>query len=158
LKYDVALLGDTQLEAPVFSSTDIVQGHAINLVGMSVFLRPMVVNAICSDVSACAMPTNPNPRFRALNFDSITLDTPMSKDCVFGCLADAKGAIRGIWLQFLGDRTAKGADQEYRLGVQWSSIRHIIDKITGVDLPVLSGLPIEVRSMVRLHSLTLDPR
>jgi hypothetical protein len=144
------------MTTPEFSTTDIVQGHGINLVGMSAFSRPMVVNAICSDVSSCAIPTNPNPRFRSMNFDSITVDTPQSKDCVFGCLAGPKGVIRGIWLQFLGDRNSKGLDQEYRLGVQWSSIRHIIDKISVMDYPVLSGLPIEVRSMVFFPFLTLD--
>lgn len=69
LAYDPNLLGDTAVDTPIFDfENEIKQGNQVILAGISMFQRPLVVNARCSDVSACSMSTNLNPRNRSINF------------------------------------------------------------------------------------------
>lgn len=120
------------------------QGHHVNLVAFNHNHRVICVETVVTDVSAVTIPQSATPRFRAVNFDAITLDTPLAQQCSSGVLADKDGLVQGVWLSFLGERSASGHDNEYHLGIQIDRITEVVDILKRGERPVLRGLTIEV--------------
>lgn len=87
---------------------------------------------------------NGTPRFRAINFDAITLDTPLSQTCPSGVLSDMEGRVQGLWLSFLGERSNNGQDRSYHLGIHIEVVLPVLDKIRSGQIPKLKGLAIEL--------------
>ncbi|KAJ8329806.1 hypothetical protein O5D80_002002 [Batrachochytrium dendrobatidis] len=144
VSYDPRLIGTTPVKSAPISSVSLAQGHRVTLVAFNHNQHPICIETTVTDISPATIPINAIPRFRAINFDSISLDTPLAHQCSSGVLADAEGRVQGLWLSFLGERTSSGGDNEYHLGLD---IRFIIDTILpslqkGVK-PRLNGLSAE---------------
>ncbi|KAI9024808.1 trypsin-like cysteine/serine peptidase domain-containing protein [Hyaloraphidium curvatum] len=144
VSYDPKLIGETPVTSAVFSKAPLGQGHHVTLVAFNHNHRPICVETVVTDVSAVTIPQSATPRFRAVNFDAITLDTPLAQQCSSGVLADKDGLVQGIWISFLGERSSSGHDNEYHLGVHVDRIAEVVELLKKGRTPVLRGLTIEV--------------
>ncbi|KAI8818396.1 trypsin-like cysteine/serine peptidase domain-containing protein [Fimicolochytrium jonesii] len=144
IQYDPSLLGATPVKSAPVSDVKLGQGHRVTLIALNHNQRPVGVETTVTDITAVTIPYSGTPRFRAINFDAITLDTPLAQQCSAGVLADSKGKVQGIWLSFLGEHTTSGHDQEYHLGFDINSVIPILRKLQAGGVPRLRGLAIEV--------------
>ncbi|KAJ3037075.1 hypothetical protein HDV00_002079 [Rhizophlyctis rosea] len=160
VRYDPKLLGETPVISAPLSAEPMVQGHKVSLVALNHNQRPVCIETIITDITSVTIPQSATPRFRAVNFDAVTLDTPLAQQCSSGVLADAGGRVQGLWLSFLGERTNAGHDNEYHLGIQISIVSAIANAVREDRIPVLKGLPVEVMpvqiSQARHMGLTDD--
>ncbi|RKO89367.1 PDZ-like domain-containing protein, partial [Blyttiomyces helicus] len=116
ISYDPKLIGTTPIKSAPISATSLVQGHRVSLVALNHNQRPVCIETTVTDITSVTIPQSATPRFRAVNFDAITLDTPLAQQCSSGVLADAEGKVQGLWMSFLGERTTSGNDNEYHMG------------------------------------------
>ncbi|KAJ3051563.1 hypothetical protein HK097_007424 [Rhizophlyctis rosea] len=144
VSYEPKLLGMTPVVSAPLSRNPMVQGHKVSLVALNHNQRPVCIETIITDITSVTIPQSATPRFRAVNFDAVTLDTPLAQQCSSGVLADAEGRVQGLWLSFLGERTSHGADNEYHLGIQISIVDAITAALKVGRTPILKGLPVEV--------------
>ncbi|KAI7906451.1 trypsin-like cysteine/serine peptidase domain-containing protein [Cokeromyces recurvatus] len=127
VQYDPKLLGETDVMSAPFSDKTLLQGHRVTLVAHNHNQRPVCLNTVVTDITCVTIPHNGTPRFRSVNFDAITLDTPLALQCSAGLLADADGLVQGLWLNFLGERNMNGHDNEYHLGIHISAVRSVLE-------------------------------
>jgi len=118
-------------------------GHHVSLVAFNHNHRPICTETTITDITSVTIPCSPTPRFRAINFEAITLSTPLAQQCSSGVIADADGRVRGLWLSFLGERTANGHDNEYHLGIHVHVFKSILEDLKNFKTPVIRGFPIE---------------
>ncbi|KAJ3085914.1 hypothetical protein HK102_013689 [Quaeritorhiza haematococci] len=144
IRYDPKLLGSTPVRSAVLSDVELNQGHKVTLAALNHNQRPVCIETIVTDITSVTIPQSATPRFRAINFDAITLDTPLAQQCSSGVLADCEGRVQGLWLSFLGERTNSGHDNEYHLGVHIGTVLNILDRLRKGQSPVLRGLAVEV--------------
>lgn len=113
--------------------------------GFNQNLRVVVAKTSVTDITTVAIPANSvAPRYRAINVDAITVDTSLSGQCGSGVLADEDGAVRALWLTYLGERTHSGKDVDYHLGLATPSILPIIKSIQSGIIPKLRYLNVEL--------------
>ncbi|KAI9485978.1 MAG: trypsin-like cysteine/serine peptidase domain-containing protein [Benjaminiella poitrasii] len=129
VQYDPKLLGDTDVMSAPFSDKTLLQGHKVTLVAHNHNQRPVCLNTVVTDIACVTIPHNGTPRFRAMNLDAITLDTPLALQCSTGLLADSNGLVQGLWMNFLGERNMNGRDNEYHLGIHISAVRNVLDRL-----------------------------
>ncbi|RKP05648.1 trypsin-like cysteine/serine peptidase domain-containing protein [Thamnocephalis sphaerospora] len=146
ISYDPKLIGGTPVKSACLSDTMLTQGHKVTLLAFNHNYRPVCLTTVVTDVTCVTIPQNATPRFRGINLDAITLDTPLAQQCSSGVLADSEGRVQGLWLSYLGERTTNGHDNEYHLGLQISAI-----------LPVLEPLRAQLRPRIRVLSVELVP-
>ncbi|KAI9315797.1 trypsin-like cysteine/serine peptidase domain-containing protein [Zopfochytrium polystomum] len=151
LSYDPKLLGNTPVMSAPLSDIELAQGHRVHFVALNHNYRPVIVETTVADITAVTIPQCATPRFRAVNFDSIQIDTPLASQCSSGFLTDAEGRVQGLWLSFLGEKNANGHDNEYFLGVPSRKLltSSLLDPIraaaTGAaPIPELRGLAVEL--------------
>ncbi|KAI8908791.1 trypsin-like cysteine/serine peptidase domain-containing protein [Powellomyces hirtus] len=144
VEYDPKLVGATPVKSAPFSPIQLGQGHRVSLVALNHNQRPVGVETTVTDITAVTIPYSGTPRFRAINFDAITLDTPLAQQCSAGVLADSAGRVQGLWLSYLGERTNQGHDTEYHLGIGISAVEPILRKLREGGVPKLRGLAVEV--------------
>jgi hypothetical protein len=114
-----------------------------------------------TDITTVAVPANSTaPRYRAVNFDAITVDSNLSGQCGSGVLADEDGTVRALWLTYLGERTHGGKDVEYHLGLGTPSLLPIIRQVQQGIIPRLRYLNVELNlvhmSQVRIMGASED--
>ncbi|CAM0138046.1 hypothetical protein VKS41_001267 [Umbelopsis sp. WA50703] len=144
VRYDPKHIGETNvLEAPL-SDTKLGQGHKVTLVAYNHNQRPICLTTTVTDVTCITIPHNASPRFRGINMDSITLDTPLAQQCSSGLLADAEGKVQGLWLSYLGERNMNGHDSEYHLGLDIGAILPCLQPLQQGLKPKLRSLNIEL--------------
>ncbi|RKP25690.1 trypsin-like cysteine/serine peptidase domain-containing protein [Syncephalis pseudoplumigaleata] len=146
VSYDPRLLGETPVQSAQLSDTPLVQGHKVTLLAFNHNYRPVCLTTVVTDITCVTIPQNATPRFRGINLDAITLDTPLAQQCSSGVLADHEGRVQGLWLSYLGERTVNGHDNEYHLGLHIHTIR-----------PILEPLRLGARPQLRLLSVELVP-
>ncbi|KAI8989322.1 trypsin-like cysteine/serine peptidase domain-containing protein [Pilobolus umbonatus] len=132
-QYDAKVLGDTDvLSAPLGDKT-LSQGQSVTLVAHNHNHRPVFLKTVVTDITCVTIPHNGTPRFRSINMDAITVDTPLALQCSAGLLTDADGLVQGLWMNFLGDRNMNGHDNEYHLGIHVSTVKPVLDRIIAGD-------------------------
>ncbi|KAI8970390.1 trypsin-like cysteine/serine peptidase domain-containing protein [Mycotypha africana] len=129
IQYDPKLLGETDVLSAPFSDKPLHQGHKVTLVALNHNQRPVCLNTVVTDINFATIPHNNTPRYRGINVDAITLDTPLALQCSSGLLADSEGQVQGFWLNFLGERNMNGQDNEYHVGIFTSSVRTVLQRI-----------------------------
>ncbi|ORY51539.1 trypsin-like serine protease [Rhizoclosmatium globosum] len=129
VSYDPKLIAQTPVRSAALSDVDLVQGHKVSFVAFNHNFRPVVVETTITDITSVMIPQNSTPRFRAINFDALTLDTPLAQQCSSGILADSQGRVQGLWLSFLGERNSNGGDVEYHMGMGISVIKPILTQL-----------------------------
>ncbi|CAO3579622.1 unnamed protein product [Absidia cylindrospora] len=128
VQYDPKLIGETNVLGVPFSDEPLLQGRKVTLVAHNRNQRPVCLSTAVTDVTCATIPHSGAPRFRAINMDAITLDTPLALQCSSGLLADANGYVQGFWFSFLGDRNMNGQDNEYHLGLGASTIKPVLER------------------------------
>jgi hypothetical protein len=118
-----------------------VQGHKVTLVAFNHNNRPVCINTTVTDVASVVIPINATPRFRAINFEAVTLDTPIAQQCSSGVITDPTGSVQGLWLSYLGEKTPSGHDNEYYLGID---IRKLLDMLLP---PLRAGQALKLRGI-----------
>ncbi|KAG0260597.1 hypothetical protein DFQ27_003445 [Actinomortierella ambigua] len=144
LSYNPELVGNTPVKSARISSSYLVQGHQVSLVAFNHNQRPVCLRTVVTDITSVTIPYNGTPRFRGINLDAITLDTPLAQQCSSGVLADAEGCVQGLWLSYLGERNQSNRDNEYHLGLHISTILPILEPMRMGQTPELRSLNIEV--------------
>lgn len=144
ISYNPADIGGTPIRSAQISPTNLVQGHQVSLVAFNHNQRPICLKTVVTDITSVTIPHNGTPRFRGINLDAITLDTPLAQQCSSGVLADSEGRVQGLWLSYLGERNASGRDNEYHLGLHISTIMPILQPMQEGLYPKLRNLNIEV--------------
>ncbi|KAI8047710.1 trypsin-like cysteine/serine peptidase domain-containing protein [Gilbertella persicaria] len=144
VQYDPKLLGDTDVMSAPLSDKTLSQGHPVTLVAHNHNQRPVCLKTVVTDVTCITIPHNGTPRFRSMNMDAITLDTPLALQCSSGLLANPEGLVQGLWMNFLGERNMNGHDNEYHLGIHISTVRPVLDKLRRDQQVVLRSLNVEL--------------
>ncbi|KND01283.1 uncharacterized protein SPPG_03093 [Spizellomyces punctatus DAOM BR117] len=144
VSYDPQLVGETPVKSAPVSPIKLGQGHRVSLVALNHNQRPVAIETTVTDITTVTIPYSGTPRFRAINFDAITLDTPLAQQCSAGVLVDADGRAQGLWLSYLGERTNSGHDTEYHLGIGIDTLLPILSRLRLDATPKLRGLAVEV--------------
>ncbi|KAI8355477.1 trypsin-like cysteine/serine peptidase domain-containing protein [Mortierella sp. GBAus27b] len=144
VSYDPKHVGDTPIRSAKISPINLVQGHHVSLVAFNHNQRPICLRTVVTDITSVTVPHNATPRFRGINLDAITLDTPLAQQCSSGVLADSEGQVQGLWLSYLGERNSSGRDNEYHLGLHISTIFPALRPMQQGLYPKLRSLNIEI--------------
>ncbi|KAF9161882.1 hypothetical protein BGX20_001950 [Mortierella sp. AD010] len=144
VSYNPKDIGGTPIQSAKISPINLVQGHQVSLVAFNHNQRPICLRTIVTDITSVTIPHNATPRFRGINLDAITLDTPLAQQCSSGVLADSEGRVQGLWLSYLGERNNSGRDNEYHLGLHISTIMPVLVPMQKGLYPKLRSLNIEV--------------
>ncbi|KAF9122093.1 hypothetical protein BGW39_010047 [Mortierella sp. 14UC] len=144
ISYNPKDVGGTPIQSAKISPVNLVQGHQVSLVAFNHNQRPICLRTVVTDITSVTIPHNGTPRFRGINLDAITLDTPLAQQCSSGVLADSEGRVQGLWLSYLGERNNSGRDNEYYLGLHISTIMPVLQPMQQGLYPKLRNLNIEV--------------
>ncbi|KAF9935203.1 hypothetical protein FBU30_006288 [Linnemannia zychae] len=144
ISYNPKDVGGTPIQSAKISPINLVQGHQVSLVAFNHNQRPICLKTVVTDITSVTIPHNGTPRFRGINLDAITLDTPLAQQCSSGVLADNEGRVQGLWLSYLGERNNSGRDNEYYLGLHISTIMPVLQPMQQGLYPKLRNLNIEV--------------
>ncbi|KAG0297598.1 hypothetical protein BGZ96_005701 [Linnemannia gamsii] len=144
ISYNPKDVGGTPIQSAKISPVNLVQGHQVSLVAFNHNQRPICLRTVVTDITSVTIPHNGTPRFRGINLDAITLDTPLAQQCSSGVLADSEGRVQGLWLSYLGERNNSGRDNEYYLGLHISTIMPVLQPMQEGLYPKLRNLNIEV--------------
>ncbi|KAF9431673.1 hypothetical protein BGZ76_011850 [Entomortierella beljakovae] len=144
VSYNPKDIGNTPIQSAKISPINLVQGHQVSLVAFNHNQRPICLRTIVTDITSVTIPHNATPRFRGINLDAITLDTPLAQQCSSGVLADSEGRVQGLWLSYLGERNNSGRDNEYHLGLHISTLMPVLVPMQQGLYPKLRSLNIEV--------------
>lgn len=147
LKYDPTLV-----QAPVktakLSDKLIKQGEETIFFGFNHNLRAVATKTAVTDITTVTIPASaPTPRYRAVNLDAITVDTPLSGQCGSGVLVSPDGTVQALWLTYLGERSSSGRDTEYHLGCATPPLLSVIDAVRNGNIPDLRILGVETQTM-----------
>lgn len=148
LKYDPSLV-----QAPVKSArlaTDFLrQGQETIFFGFNQNMRPTVVKTSVTDVTTVSIPANSaTPRYRAINFDAITIETGLAGQCGTGVLMAEDGTVQALWMSFLGERVGSSSkDIDYHLGLATPMVLPVLGEIKKGVTPKLRILDIETHTI-----------
>lgn len=150
LKYDPSLIL-APVETPKMSSRRLTRGEKVVFVGYNYNLKIVAAATKVSDISSLNVPvSSAEPRYRAVNIESVQVDTSLSTQCGSGVFADEDGTIRALWLSYLGERQGE-ADSVYKMGMDIAEIHGILQKLKDnslVDVRIIDAefhaLPLSV--------------
>ncbi|ORX89660.1 trypsin-like serine protease [Basidiobolus meristosporus CBS 931.73] len=144
ISYDPKLIGETPVKSAVISDTPLVQGHKVGFVAFNHNHRPICINTVVTDVTSVTIPQNATPRFRSINLEAVTVDTPIAQQCSSGVLCDDKGHVQALWLSYLGERTVSNHDNEYYLGLNINTVLPVLEPLCKGVKPDLRFINIEL--------------
>ncbi|KAF7724482.1 hypothetical protein EC973_000932 [Apophysomyces ossiformis] len=139
ITYDLALLGETPIQALEFSDSELNQGDSTHFTGFhgdcSVVCQKTTVNAPFDvDTSWCY-----TPRWRSTNVEGINIaSTP---DCQ-GVLTDSEGKVQAFWIDDVRE-DKDGNDVGFRYGLSTSLVKPTLAKIIKGEEIVFRGLDVE---------------
>jgi len=148
VKYDTSLV-NAPVKTPKFSSEFIKKGDETIFFGLNQNFRPVVAKTVVTDISTVAIPASAvTPRYRATNFDAITVDTNQASHSACGVLLKEDGTVQALWLSYLGERTShSGKDVEYHLGLATPMILPVLNQIKSGKTPKLRILNVEFQTV-----------
>ncbi|KAK4180884.1 putative protease [Triangularia setosa] len=153
IQYDPKLV-----EAPVLSAKlgteQISQGASTYFIGYNRIGRIVHAATTVTESFAVTIPANSGaPRYRAVNFDAITVDTSLSGQCGSGVLVAQDGTVQALWLTYLGERShSTHRDEEYHLGLATPTLLPVLKQIQEGIVPKLRMLPVELRAVQMLQA------
>ncbi|WBW72230.1 serine protease, involved in lipid metabolism [Schizosaccharomyces osmophilus] len=155
IKYDPKLLGETPIKAAELRNHYVSQGDNVNFFGFNSKSRVVATRTSVTDVITMVIPPNPMPRFRAVNFESITIESGLGSQCGSGVLTDDEGQVVALWLTHYGEQTSRGTDVKYHLGlaspVVLSTLRRLQDNVN----PHIRILNVEFRAIQLAHARSM---
>ncbi|KAL5371593.1 hypothetical protein DPSP01_014151 [Paraphaeosphaeria sporulosa] len=148
IKYDTSLV-NAPVKTPKFATEFIKKGDETIFFGMNQNFRPVVTKTSVTDISTVAIPASAvTPRYRATNFDAITVDTNQASHSHSGVLVAEDGTVQALWLSYLGERTSQsGKDVEYHLGLAVPMILPVLEQIRSGKTPKLRILNVEFQTV-----------
>lgn len=147
LKYDTSLV-KAPVKTPKLSEEFIQKGSDTIFFGVNQNFRPVVSKTTVTDISTVAIPGNTiTPRYRATNFDAITVDTNQASTSPAGVLVAEDGTVQALWLSYLGERGSGQRDVEYHLGLATPLILPVLRKIQSGETPKLRILNVEFQTV-----------
>ncbi|KAF2203059.1 Pro-apoptotic serine protease NMA111 [Delitschia confertaspora ATCC 74209] len=148
IKYDTSLV-NAPVKTPKFSTDFIKKGEETIFFGLNQNFRPVVTKTTVTDISTVAIPASAvTPRYRATNFDAITVDTNQASHSACGVLIAEDGAVQALWLSYLGERASHGGkDVEYHLGLATPMILPVLKEIQSGKTPKLRILNVEFQTV-----------
>jgi S1-C subfamily serine protease len=145
VKYDASLV-DAPVKTPKFATEFIKKGSETIFFGINKDSRPVVAKTTVTDITTVAIPANANdPRYRARNFDAITVDTHQAAHCGAGVLIAEDGTIQALWLSYLGQH--RGEDVQYHLGFATPNLLPVLNQIRDGKTPKLRILNVEFQTV-----------
>ncbi|ODV91838.1 hypothetical protein CANCADRAFT_76141 [Tortispora caseinolytica NRRL Y-17796] len=128
IKYDPSIV-KVDVVSATLSAEPVNQGDSVLFVGHTYESRLLVVTTTVLDIPAIVIPPNPmTPRYRAVNVDAISIDTPLASKCPSGVLCAHDGTVKALWMNFLGERI-NGIDSDYRVGISVSDVMRSLKAI-----------------------------
>ncbi|KAH3944055.1 pro-apoptotic serine protease [Parastagonospora nodorum] len=148
VKYDPALV-NAPVKTPKFATEFIRKGDETIFFGLNQNFRPVVAKTVVTDITTVAIPASAiTPRYRATNFDAITVDTNQASHSGSGVLIAEDGTVQALWLSYLGERTShSGKDVEYHLGLATPNLLPILNEIKSGKTPKLRILNVEFQTV-----------
>ncbi|KAF2106296.1 Pro-apoptotic serine protease NMA111 [Lophiotrema nucula] len=148
VKYDTSLV-NAPVKTPKFSTDFIKKGEDTIFFGLNQNFRPVVAKTVVTDITTVAIPASAvTPRYRATNFDAITVDTNQASHSACGVLIAEDGTVQALWLSYLGERTShSGKDVEYHLGLATPMILPVLRQIQSGKTPKLRILNVEFQTV-----------
>ena len=148
VKYDTSLV-NAPVKTPKFATNFIKKGEETIFFGMNQNFRPVVAKTVVTDITTLAIPASAiTPRYRATNFDAITVDTNQASHSACGVLIAEDGTVQALWLSYLGERTShSGKDVEYHLGLATPMILPVLNEIKSGKTPKLRILNVEFQTV-----------
>ncbi|KAK4159782.1 trypsin-like cysteine/serine peptidase domain-containing protein [Cladorrhinum sp. PSN259] len=148
IKYDPSLVDAPVLSAKL-SSEEITQGASTYFIGYNRIGRIVHAATTVTESFAVTIPANSGaPRYRAVNFDAITVDTSLSGQCGSGVLVARDGTVQALWLTYLGERNqSTHRDEEYHLGLATPTLLPVVKQIQEGIVPKLRMLSVEFRAI-----------
>jgi hypothetical protein len=148
VKYDPSLV-TAPVKTPKFATEFIKKGDETIFFGLNQNFRPVVAKTVVTDITTVAIPASAiTPRYRATNFDAITVDTNQASHSGSGVLIAEDGTVQALWLSYLGERTShSGKDVEYHLGLATPNILPILNEIKSGKTPKLRILNVEFQTV-----------
>ncbi|KAH7328221.1 trypsin-like cysteine/serine peptidase domain-containing protein [Stachybotrys elegans] len=148
VQYDPSLV-DAPVKSARLSSIPLKQGAETYFLGYNRIGRVVHSKTNVTEVTAVAIPANSGaPRYRAINVDAITIDSPLGSTCNSGVLVAPDGTVQALWLSYLGERShCSQRDEEYYLGMGTPSLLPVIEAIQKGDTPKLRILSVEFRAI-----------
>jgi S1-C subfamily serine protease len=148
VKYDTTLV-NAPVKTPTFSKEFIKKGDDTIFFGLNQNFRPVVAKTVVTDITTVAIPASAlTPRYRATNFDAITVDTNQASHSACGVLISEDGTVQALWLSYLGERAShSGKDVEYHLGLATPMILPVLKEIQSGNTPKLRILNVEFQTV-----------
>jgi S1-C subfamily serine protease len=148
IKYDPSLV-NAPVKTPKFATEFIKKGAETIFFGLNQNFRPVVAKTTVTDITTVAIPASAiTPRYRATNFDAITVETNQASHSGSGVLVDEDGTVQALWLSYLGERTShSGKDVEYHLGLATPNLLPVLDQIKSGKTPKLRILNVEFQTV-----------
>jgi len=148
VKYDTSLV-NAPVKTPKFSTEFIKKGEDTIFFGLNQNFRPVVTKTVVTDITTVAIPASAvTPRYRATNFDAITVDTNQAPHSASGVLISEDGTVQALWLSYLGERQSHGGkDVEYHLGLATPMILPVLKEIQSGNTPKLNILNVEFQTV-----------
>jgi S1-C subfamily serine protease len=140
LKYDSSVV-NAPVKTPKFTTEVIKKYDETIFFGFNQGFRPVVAKTVVTDITTVAISANVTPRYRAFNFDGITVDTHQASHCGSGVLVAEDGTVQALWLLYLGERD----DVEFSYGLAIPNILPILNEIKSGRTPKLRVLNVEFR-------------
>ncbi|KAJ3271206.1 hypothetical protein HDV01_006995 [Terramyces sp. JEL0728] len=119
VSYDPRSIGTTPVKTAPISKIPLSQGHKVSLVAFNHSQRPVCILTTVTDIAPVTIPPNITPRFRAINFDAISLDTPLASQCSSGAITDQHGHVQGLAAEFSSCHLAQC--REMGLSQKWAT-------------------------------------
>ncbi|KAF2031894.1 Pro-apoptotic serine protease NMA111 [Setomelanomma holmii] len=148
IKYDPSLV-NAPVKTPKFAEEFIKKGDETIFFGLNQNFRPVVAKTVVTDITTVAIPASAiTPRYRATNFDAITVETNQASHSGSGVLIAEDGTVQALWLSYLGERTShSGKDVEYHLGLATPNLLPVLNEIKSGNTPKLRILNVEFQTV-----------
>ncbi|KAI8326235.1 trypsin-like serine protease [Martensiomyces pterosporus] len=143
IQYDPKHIGDTDIKAAKLSLKPLKQGDPTRLISYSRYGHPVCINTVVSDTMPVVIPPSAFPRWRCINSEVVTLESPLTLDHSSGVLADDEGHVQALWLSHLSNNS-EGKDREIFAGLPVKAILPVLELLQRGEDPKLRSLNIEV--------------
>ncbi|KUJ16692.1 trypsin-like serine protease [Mollisia scopiformis] len=143
IKYDPKLV-IAPVKSVKLSSKPVEQGASLYFVG---FKNNNIGGPICTRTTVtevCNLQLEPNsdyPKIRAMNSDTVKVDTRLANDCGSGFLINDEGIVQALWLTSLYYNGDSNAFHYY--GLPSSTVVPIVSRVRKGEIPKLCILSVE---------------
>ncbi|KAH5617523.1 hypothetical protein HBI23_254950 [Parastagonospora nodorum] len=129
LQYDPSSV-DPSIKTPKFATKYVQKGDETNFLGFNMSSRSVKAKTVVTDITVSAIPSDINgARYRAINFDAISIDSTLAQQCPFGVLMQDDETVHALWLSYHGR-------QDY-LGFAILNLLPILREIISGNMPKL---------------------